>query len=154
MINKKVYLAGPIAGLTYDEGQDWRAYAQAALETHGILGYSPLRQKDFLRSHGVIGTAKWDNPMATDRGIMTRDHNDVKTSGALLINLLGAQKVSAGTAMEMAWAWAYKIPVVVAIEDTGNCHEHPMMRETFDYRVPDLDAAISIVAAILLTRCN
>lgn len=149
----KVYLAGPISGLTYDEGQDWREYAQAALAHHGIAGYSPLRQKEFLRSEGVLSQA-YANPMATDRGIMRRDFNDVKTSHVVLINLLGAKSASQGTVMEMGWAYALQIPVVVAVEDAGNIHEHPMNRQTWDYRVPCLDQALAITAAILLPHCN
>lgn len=150
----KVYLAGPIAGLTYDEGQDWREYAQAALASHFINGYSPLRQKDFLRAAGVIGKTQFANPMATDRGIMTRDHNDCKTADAILVNLLGAKSVSAGTVMEMAWAYAYGVPLIVAMEETGNLHEHPMIRESIDFRVTTLDEAIAVTVAILLPNCN
>lgn len=149
----KVYLAGPISGLSYDEGQDWREYAQEALASHGIAGYSPLRQKEFLRREGVL-TGSYGHPMATDRGIMRRDFNDCKTSDVIFVNLLGAKTVSQGTIMEMGWAYAFQIPLVVAVEDANNLHEHPMNRSTWDYRVPDLDQALSIVAAILLPHCN
>lgn len=150
----KVYLAGPIAGLTYDEGQDWREYAMAALDAHGIAGYSPLRNKSFLRSAGVIGKAAYANPMASDRGIMARDHNDCKTSDAILVNLMGAKSVSQGTVMEIAWAYAYRIPLVVAMEETSNLHDHPMIRAALDYRVTSLDQAIAIVAAVLLPNAD
>ena len=147
---RKVYLAGPISGLTYDDGQDWRAYAKRVLEGAGIDGFSPLRGKEFLRSEGVLTGAYTANPLAADRGIMRRDFNDVKTSSALLINLLGAKSVSQGTVMEMGWAYLLQIPVIVAVEEQGNLHEHPMNRMTWDYRVPDLDAALAIVQAVLL----
>lgn len=146
----KVYLAGPIAGLTYDEGQDWREHAVSALAQHGIAGYSPLRQKSFLRDAGVIGKSAFTNPMASDRGIMTRDHNDCQTADAILCNLLGAKSVSQGTVMEIAWAYAYRKPLIVVMEETNNLHDHPMVRAAIDYRVTSLDQAIAITAAVLL----
>ena len=147
----KVYLAGPITGLTFDEGQDWRAYVRDILAPVGIDAYSPLRQKHFLRAHGVL-QGSYANPMATDKGIMTRDHFDVKTADLIFVNLLGAKSVSAGTVMELGWAYAYSKPVVCAIEPEGNVHEHPMVREALGYRLPTLDAAIAVVQAILLSQ--
>jgi len=41
----KVYLAGPIKGLTYTGATDWRDEAKDALYDIGIAGYSPMRAK-------------------------------------------------------------------------------------------------------------
>jgi nucleoside 2-deoxyribosyltransferase len=89
----------------------------------------------------------------TSRGIMTRDFNDVKRCDALLVNLLGYKaedRVSAGTIMELAWAYAFQKPAVVAIEASGNPHDnHPMIHEAMPFRVTTLDEAIDAVAVIL-----
>lgn len=145
----KVYLAGPISGLTFDEGQDWRTYVRGVLAQSGIKGYSPLRQKHFLREAGVL-SGSYPNPMATSRGIMTRDHFDVKTADLIFVNFLGAKKLSAGTVMELGWAYAYGKPVVCAIEPDDTVHAHPMIEEAIGYRLPTLDAAIAVTQAILL----
>lgn len=150
----KVYLAGPISGLTYGQGQEWRAYSRDILAPVGISGYSPLRAKGFLKNHGVLnGGYEW-NPMASDRGIITRDRNDVMTSDALLVNLAGATTVSIGTMIELGWADAYRKPVVCVMDVNGNLHEHPMVRELIGYRVPDLDTALNVVQAILLLHAK
>lgn len=145
----KVYLAGPIAGLTYDEGQDWRENVKDALAPD-IECYSPLRNKEFLRTSGVIGTSAFTHPMATDRGIMTRDHFDCQTSDLIFCNLLGTARVTIGTVMEIAWAFAYRKPLVVVMEKGNNLHDHPMIREAIGYRTDNFVEATAITRAILL----
>lgn len=146
----KVYLAGPIAGLTYDEGQDWRSYACSYLRKNFIDGFSPLRGKDFLRSTGKIGTAGYGHALATDKGIMRRDSNDVRTASAVLVNYEGATKVSRGTDMEFAMAYVLNVPLVVACLEDSPLLNHPMVRACVDYRVDTLDEALDIVRTILL----
>lgn len=151
---KSVYLAGPITGLTYDQGQDWRDYAELCLRNIGIEALSPLRAKSYLRKlHGPIsGTGEEYahlGPMSLPRGVMTRDRFDATRCDVLLVNLLGAEKVSIGTVMEIAWADLKRTPIVVAIEPIGNPHEHMMINEAIGFRTPDLDEAINITTAIL-----
>jgi nucleoside 2-deoxyribosyltransferase len=145
----KVYLAGPIAGLTYDEGQDWRTYAARVLDGYYIDGFSPLRGKDFLRAAGKIGTAGFNHALATDRGIMKRDSNDVRTSDAVLVNYIGAKAISRGTDMEFALAYAWNVPLVVACEHGSFMLDHPMVRDCVDYRCDTLDEALDVVRIIV-----
>lgn len=152
----KVYLAGPISGLTYDDAQEWREDASHLLGPY-IAAYSPLRAKSFLRSEGKL-EGSYSNPLASQRGIMTRDHFDCQTSDAILCYLLGVTKPSLGTVMEMAWAYAYKKPLVVVMEP-GDCvfvppinpHDgHPMILEAIDYRVTTLEEGCDVIRSILL----
>jgi nucleoside 2-deoxyribosyltransferase len=146
----RIYLAGPITGLTYDGAQDWRKAARDALKPDGISAYSPLRQMNFLRSAVVLEGSYETHPLSTSRGIMTRDHDDCMKADLILANLLGADRVSIGTVMEIAWAYAYRVPVVAMIEPSGNVHDHSMIREALGYRVSDLESAIDLVRSILL----
>jgi nucleoside 2-deoxyribosyltransferase len=150
---RTVYLAGPISGLTFDGAQDWREHAVCELAKSGIHGLSPLRAKEYLRSIGTIsGTGEEYAHMgvlSTPRGVMTRDRFDATRCDVLLVNLLGAQRVSIGTVMEIAWADAKRTPIVCAIEDKGNPHEHMMVSEALGYRVPTLDEAIHVTRAII-----
>lgn len=145
----KVYLAGPISGLTYDQGQDWRVDFSAMMPKR-IECYSPLRAKDYLRDKGVIEQSYEDTCLSSDRGINTRDHNDCKTADVILAYLSGASRVSVGTVGEMAWAHAYRIPLVVIMEPMGNPHDHPMVREWIGFRVESFDEAAHVVQRILL----
>jgi nucleoside 2-deoxyribosyltransferase len=145
----KVYLAGAISGLTYGEGQSWREYTTSALAIHGINGYSPLRAKDYLSSVGKIEQSYANHPLSCDRGIMTRDRYDVSSCDAVLFYLLGAERVSIGTMIEFGWADAWRKPTVVVMEETGNIHEHPMVREATGFRVTNLEDGIAILDKIL-----
>lgn len=148
----KVYLAGPIQGLSYKGATDWRTWAHNHLALHGIDAYSPMRAKEFLSGlKDVTFQDGWsNNPFATSRGIMTRDFNDCTTADVLLVNFLGTQTVSAGTAMELAWAYNNHIPTVVVAE-ADNIHlKHPMLKEAVDFRVESLLEGVDVVRSILL----
>lgn len=158
MSRPKVYLAGPITGLTYDDAQDWRDDAARVLEEHGIEALSPLRGKDYLRPLGTLDDAgdmtksayamnkEW--PLSTPKGITMRDHNDVRNADAVLAYLKGAEKVSVGTVMEIAWAFAYRVPSIVVYED-GNPHQHAMINESSGLVLDDLDLAIRCILTIV-----
>lgn len=147
-----VYLAGPITGLTFDGASDWRDVAKAELARVGVKGFSPLRAKEYLRSEGVL-TADCAgygdlNCLSSPRGIMTRDRWDATRCDAVLVNLLGAQRVSIGTVMEIAWADAKRKPLIVVMEPTGNVHDHAMITEAIGFRVTSLNEGINVVKAL------
>lgn len=143
-----VYLAGPIAGLSYGDATDWRAYARERLAALNVAGLSPMRGKTYLAREQKIGDSYETHPMSTRRAIITRDRFDVMRCDALLVNLLDAQTVSIGTVMEVAWADAFRKPVVLVDVD-GSIHDHAFIREIAGYVVPTLDAAISILDSLL-----
>jgi nucleoside 2-deoxyribosyltransferase len=160
-----VYLAGGIAGLSFDDCTDWRRLAAGLLRERGIETLDPMRGKNALasRNKGKIGTSFHDyenlGAFFTSRGIMTRDFNDVKSCDALLVNLLtdtlsrdinNIAKPSLGTVMELGWAYALQKPAIVAIERSGNPHDnHPMIHEAMRFRVESLEEAIDAVAVVL-----
>jgi nucleoside 2-deoxyribosyltransferase len=149
-----VYLAGGIAGLAGKDATNWRLEACQRLYDCEVETLDPMRAKQALANQARISLNFHDyagnGPFFTSRGIMTRDFNDVKRCDALLVNLLGLEKPSLGTIMELAWAYALQKPAVVAIEKTGNPHDnHPMIHEAMPFRVETLDEAIFSVAVIL-----
>jgi nucleoside 2-deoxyribosyltransferase len=156
-VNPIVYLAGGIAGLAGKDATDWRVDAAQELWNREIDALDPMRAKEALGRQERISRNFNDyaknGAFFTSRGIMTRDFNDVKRCDALLVNLLGyapGDRVSAGTIMELAWAYAFQKPAVVAIEASGNPHDnHPMIHEAMPFRITTLDEAIDAVAVIL-----
>lgn len=153
-MNRIVYLAGPITGLSFAGCTDWREHARNELAAVGIDGFSPMRAKDALKHLPILsGTGEEYahlTVLATQRGVMTCDRFDCTRCDVLLVNLLGAKAVSIGTVMEIAWADAERIPIVCAMEETGNVHEHMMVREALGYRLPTIEDALNTVKAILL----
>jgi len=152
----QVYLAGPITGLTYDDGNDWRVSVADELASVGIIGWSPLRAKHFLREIGVLDAAGTPdsayiglNPLSEPKGIMTRDRFDTTRSDMVLMNLIGATRVSIGTMIEAGWADAARVPLVVAMEP-DNIHRHAMLNEAAGFIVPTLEEAVAVIKAVLL----
>lgn len=148
-MDKRVYLAGPITGMSYSAGSDWRDYAIKELETWGIEGLSPLRGKEYLAAFESIEKQHLEHqewPLSLPAGIVGRDRNDVKTSDLILVNFAGAKKVSIGTCMEIAWADAFRVPVLVV---TDPSHDHEFINHLASWRVNTLEEALMLVPVIL-----
>ena len=143
-----VYLAGPITGLDHSGCTEWRQYVIDNLP-QGIEGYSPMRAKQYLNDAGVLDGSYEDFPLSTQRGIYARDRFDCTRLDAVLVNLLGAKKVSIGTVMEIAWAADNNKPIVLVMEE-GNIHQHPMVMEACPFVVDNIDEAIHVLGALLL----
>lgn len=153
--NKTVYLAGPITGLTYSETINWREIATKEFKFCGIDAYSPMRNKGYLDNGKPIDpvqTRDLSKILSTNKAIVSRDYNDVSNSDCLLVNLLGATKVTIGTVAEMAWAHQLRKPIVCTIEQDGtNIHEHAFIQEFINFRVNNLADAIRTCCHILLS---
>ncbi len=156
-----VYLAGPITGLSYAGCTDWREEAITHLGKFGIQGLSPLRGKEYLQNEksisdnydeGLDGQSKLIATMSGQRGIYARDKFDCERADLVLVNMLGAQRVSIGTVMEIAWASGVGTPIVLVMEEQGNIHEHSMLREACAFRVDNLKDALHVTTAILAPR--
>lgn len=157
-----IYLAGPILGTTYGESTEWRDYARDRLAQldPSLRGASPMRAKRYLASLAKMplsadqlrtktsGTVK--TPLSTAAAIVGRDQMDVARADLLLVNLLGAEKVSIGTCCEVAQAHTIGTPVMLVMEEQGNIHDHPFITQQSAFRVDDLDIAISLIPAILI----
>lgn len=169
MTTKRLYLAGPIAGLTYEQAAlDWRAQVISALhddhncsapndgEIHSsqyvaIHCYSPMRGKVFLKGTGsTIGKQGYeDHPMSSMQGIIGRDRNDVAMADAVFMNVYGAKAVSIGTTVELGWADAYRKPVILIL-DKGGVHDHAFFKGLATYVCDSLEQGIECAKALLI----
>lgn len=153
----RVYLAGPIGGLNYSDTTDWREQATRLLHAHHskIEGFSPMRGKQFLDTNQIIDASvtPYEHPLATSKGIMTRDFNDCKNADVILVNMgIDHPKLSLGTVMEIAFAYSLQIPVVMVDNSKFQYANHPMIKEAVGFLAKDLTEAVKITASILLPR--
>lgn len=152
-----VYLAGPITGLSYDGALGWRQHVAKTLSSYGIEPWNPMRHKEYLKGSFEFtpesiheGTI---NKMSLPAAITTRDRWDVKTKDLIFVNVLGADRVSIGTVMEIGWAQAYDKLIVLVIENKGNSHQHAMLLEACKaFRFDDLDEAMDATRRILISQ--
>ena len=148
MNRRKLYLAGPITGLTYGDSVGWREYVSDQLPDY-IVAVSPMRGKQYLEKEKVIGLSYEGIPLSCRKGITCRDRYSVMACDMLFVNLLGATKVSIGTCMEIAWADMLRKPIVLVMEQEGNVHQHPIIQECVGFHVHTLDDGIKIADAVL-----
>lgn len=142
-----LYCAGPITGVSYGESTDWREYVSKKLPKY-IKAVSPMRGKKYLADEKKVKDSYEEHPLSSQKGIVCRDRMDVMRCDMILINFSGANKVSIGSVMEIAWADAWRKPIVIVMEK-DNVHSHTMIREISGFIVSTLDEAIKIIIAVL-----
>ena len=140
-MTKKVYLAGPMSGLSIEQQGDWRIWCSRQLKIYGITSICPLR-----------GNVDTNTTLSTNKGITSRDFFDVQSCDVILINLLKqycANEISIGTCMEVAWAYSLRKPVVLAIDDENSPYDHKMIHGCSTYEVNSLTHAVETINNIL-----
>lgn len=160
-----VYLSGPITGLSYEEARyGWRKLVAMALEEEwvqdpdepslyrrrgGIKVLSPMRHEAHLAEMQTIDTHYPEHFFSKAKVIVEKDRLDIKRSDIMLVNVLGAQRVSIGTVSEIAMAYEQGKQTILVMEDAGNPHEHPFVTELVSLRLNNLDDAIAAIKSLL-----
>lgn len=146
MAKPKLYLCGPITGLSWEDCTDWRQ--DLALQLSDVADcYSPLRHKHYLSEEKSIKDEYADTFFSSQRAIFGRDMFDVRSSDILFVNLLGAKRVSIGTILEIGAAWEGRKTVVIVME-ADNIHQHSMVRELTPWIVETLEAGVDVVRSL------
>lgn len=147
----KVYLSGPISGLTYQEARyGWRASFNAQLD-EGITALSPMRHEGHLAEiKGTLEKAYPDNLFSRPKMIVAKDFLDIKLSDIVIANFEFAKRPSVGTFVELGYAKALgKTIIVIKNDDTDAIYNHPFIDEVADIIVSTVDEAAVIVNSLL-----
>ncbi len=147
----RVYMCGPMTGLTLDEAVALRKPAMEALAECGVECLSPLRGKNLapdLRAD-VIKAKGYESVLVTDKAIVSRDRNDVLRCDVVLADFRGAGRVSIGSCVEFGWADAFRKPIVTVMDKDGNPHDHGFIHQLSTYVVHDMDEAVQLVITLL-----
>jgi len=124
----RVYLAGPITDLRYQETVEWREAYAARITAMGHTPISPMRGKEFQsRVRRMRSEGNSEHPITSAKGIYSRDCFDVRTCEVTVARLLGAEIVSIGTVMEIQRAHDYGRYILVVMEKRGNIHSHAFL---------------------------
>jgi len=149
----KVYLGGPIKGQTLSGAAGWRRQLNSDNWAEGFFEFlNPMRVHEEELPDGPVDQGVYNSILRTQRGVYARDRFDVMRSDVLLVNFLGATRVSIGSVMEIGWAKADPTKsriVVVVMEKEGNLHDHWFINESTDYRVETLVQAISVLWSLV-----
>jgi len=117
-----IYLAGPITGLSWKDATEWRKnlinrFQDASTGNKNYIALSPLRGKEFLSNETDIKDSYSNYTMSTPKAITTRDLNDVRRCDLIIVNFLGATKVSIGTILEIGAGAALNKPIILIMDD-------------------------------------
>lgn len=104
-MKKKVFLSGPMRGISREDALGWRKDAAKLLSSH------------FEVIHALRGREEKET-FADPKSAVIRDLSDIKNSDILLVNdSIDASMI--GTAMEIFYAFQLNKPVILF----GNAHE-------------------------------
>lgn len=135
----KIYLAGPMTGLTAKEVIKHIKNRKKQLE--GYTVYHPMAGKGFLSTEGILKASGYKSPLISNHHIIERDRWMVSQVDVVFADLSNTNKVSIGTCMELAWAYDMKKYTVVVMEK-GNIHEHCFILEAADVIFEDINLAM------------
>ena len=146
-----VYLSGPIAGLTYKDARyGWRDLFAGQMR-QGITVLSPMRHEGHLAEikDPLEAAGQLDHFFSGSKIIFEKDRLDIERSDVVLVNLLGATKVSIGTVAEIGMATTLGKQIILVMEDSGNIHDHPFVTVPASLRLNNLQDAVYAVNALL-----
>ena len=150
----KVYLAGPIGGLSYEDAfAGWRQKAEYLFATSPeIQTYNPMRFKEVLKGELKLDGQEYEgDPLVTPHGIFNRDMHDVMSCDAMIINFVGSETKSIGTCVEIGWATAFRKPFVMVTDDK-NPHQGPFIKACTPFITSDLETGVEMIKRLLLSR--
>ena len=149
---RSVYLSGPISGLMYDEAAlGWRKEVGTILETAGAIVLDPtkLETEHYSSEEPISPLADQQSIMLNWKSITTKDRFYVQETDIVLLNLLGATRVSIGSMLELGWADLLRKPVILVMENEGNLHDHAMVREMVGFHTDSLDQGVDLALTLL-----
>lgn len=149
----KVYLCGPITGLSYEEARHgWRSKMRKLVDSRIDL-LSPMRQENHLAEIKKISPEAYpENPVSTAKAIVAKDFLDVTAADIIVANFVGAKELSVGSICEVSWAYALRKPVILVMEKEGNVHDRFFIKEQieFNHGIHNVEEAAEMVNMLLL----
>jgi nucleoside 2-deoxyribosyltransferase len=129
----RIYLAGAMSDISFEESEAWRSTAKEWLESrecaYHVAAINPNDYYNFL-----------EVKHKTEKEILRFDLHKVRTSNLILVNLNGK---SIGTAMELQHAYDNGIPIIGFKDDDEELH--PWLDYVCDRVFVELDKAIKYI---------
>ena len=137
-MNKAVYLAGPMEGVSREAMTGWRIKFIAEASRHGIICLDPTRRVEYHQEAGLDYA----------RFVFTKDLQDIDKSAVVFVDARRGSGRGTGTSMEAMYAWMNKKPIIVWA-DPGD-FRHPFYESMQTVRVESLEDGITSTASFFL----
>lgn len=144
----KVYLAGSIRGLSYEEATQWRIDATTYLGKYGIECISPMRNKGLLVKEKKITNAYDMEGGYTPAELYRRDKFDIIHSDIILVNLLHTKNTPIGTTFELAWGTLLDKYCVVVVDKESIFSTHPFVIGSASVKFDNMDKALEYIGEV------
>ena len=132
----RVYLSGPIAGLTYDEANAWRQDVEDKFALSGVKTINPLRGRFF--SHA-------DDETFDANEIVFRDLKDVQDCDLMLVSMPKQDRPSIGTICEIWHAYAVLHKPTILVTDDERFTKHPWIKVAVTKIFSSMDDAVKYI---------
>lgn len=146
MNEKRVYLAGSIEGLVWEDASKWRNKAVEMLKDAGIEDvYNPVDHIPLEMRNGII-TAERVKEGGGFRGkeIVAQDLFRLRRCNIFLVNL---DDPGSGTMAEMGIKWAQG-GIIIGFSEWEGSVDHPFIVELADVIYDTLDEAVDFIINI------
>lgn len=151
MTTRRVYLLGPISGLSYEEATQWRKDVRDELDylyDGKIKTMSPMSHKESLQYETEIKLHYADNLYSNAKSVFMRDVAMVRNADLILGDLTHMNTGSIGSFMELGIAYERNIPIILVIPPDKQCREHPFLSCSSNI-VDNLDQALDLIDYLL-----
>jgi len=145
---RRVYLAGPINGLTVSQATAWRNHAALLLEYTDFECIDPLRGKISMHADGDRLMDGYDNLFSDDKSVIARDLYDIDRADVLLLNTRWANSASLGSLVELGYAKCRNIPIVTVIDNEGPWAHSAWVRVLSTFIAESLEDATDIIRTL------
>ena len=155
MTDRYIYLAGPIAGCSQGEANDWRTYVSDKLDAMSRNLDGNIRGVSQLRCEPIVGDVYklgYDDPkFGTSRAISSKNYFDTLNCDMVLAffpKFMNDKRPSIGTIVECGWARA-KEKKVILVTDDPYYFEHPVLDDCASWKLTDLDQALEVIEGVM-----
>ena len=145
----KIYCVHPISGCSGEEVYDYYVDIKQKLDDIGYDVFVPMYGKSSLRTEKKFKAQDYRTPITCNHAIYTRDKWMVNQSDVILANFTGAQHVSIGSMMELAWS-SDKGKHVIVVMEKDNVHRHAFVLESANIVFETLEEALSYLEDLSL----
>ena len=136
----KIYIAGPITGLSYDQVMGRFKEQSDTLKSYGYDVLCSMVGKDYLKDEKFLHGEGYATPASNSHAIKGRDMWMVRQCDVILIDFSAGDVASIGSCFEMAWANMLGKHIVVVVPE-GNIHQHAFVTECADIVFPAIEDA-------------
>lgn len=151
----RIYLSGPISGISRDDIAGWRQRIAGMLPSH-LDVYDPAASPydAALAYEGAESPSTALGRLMHGRLVVDRNKHIILSSDVVLANFLHSDHASIGSIGELFWANAFRIPIVIVREQSGNVHDHAMLNAIASVIASSLEEGCGAVLNILGTEAR